>query len=83
MKINPNLSKKRNALNELARSLHVSILRPEHLVRMPPASSSGAQLSLMQRAGYLDKLGEGNLQPHLPAAIARAEELTAPQSFRQ
>ena len=40
-------------------------------------------LSLMQRAGYLDKLGEGNLQPHLPAAIARAEELTAPQSFRQ
>ena len=40
-------------------------------------------LSLMQRAGYLDKLGEGNLQPHLPAAIARAEELSAPQSFRQ
>ena len=40
-------------------------------------------LSLMQRAGYLDKLGEGNLQPHLPAAIARAEALTAPQSFRQ
>jgi SulP family sulfate permease len=40
-------------------------------------------LSLMQRAGYLAKLGEGNLQPHLPAAIARAEELTAPKSFKQ
>jgi SulP family sulfate permease len=35
-------------------------------------------LSLMQRSGYLAKLGAGNLQPHLPAAIARAEELTAP-----
>jgi SulP family sulfate permease len=40
-------------------------------------------LSLMQRAGFLAKLGEGNVQPHLPAAIARAEELTAPKSFRQ
>ena len=39
-------------------------------------------LSLMQRAGFLAKLGEGNVQPHLPAAIARAEELTAPKSFR-
>ncbi|CAM9845973.1 unnamed protein product [Phaeothamnion confervicola] len=34
-------------------------------------------LSLMQRSGFLAKLGEGNLQPHLPAAIARTEELTA------
>jgi SulP family sulfate permease len=40
-------------------------------------------LSLMQRAGFLAKLGATNVQPHLPAAIARAEELTAPQSFRQ
>ncbi len=38
-------------------------------------------LSLMKRSGYLVKLGEGNLQPHLPAAIARAEELTAPAHF--
>ena len=38
-------------------------------------------LSLMQRSGFLAKLGEGNLQPHLPAAIARAGELTAPRSY--
>jgi SulP family sulfate permease len=32
-------------------------------------------LSLIRRSGFLVKLGAGNLQPHLPAAIARAEEL--------
>ena len=40
-------------------------------------------LSLMQRSGYLAKLGEGNLQPHLPAAIARAEDLTAPRILQK
>ena len=34
-------------------------------------------LSLIRRSGFLAKLGADNLQPHLPAAIARAEELTA------
>jgi hypothetical protein len=34
-------------------------------------------LSLIQRSGFVDKLGPGNIQPHLPAAIARAEEITA------
>ena len=33
-------------------------------------------LSLIRRSGFLPKLGADNLQPHLPAAIARAEELT-------
>ncbi len=32
-------------------------------------------LSLIRRSGFLVKLGENNLQPHLPAAVARAEEL--------
>ncbi len=35
-------------------------------------------LSLMSRSGFIDKLGERNLQPHLPAAIGRAEEIVAP-----
>jgi SulP family sulfate permease len=35
-------------------------------------------LSLIRRSGFLPKLGADNLQPHLPAAIARAEALTAP-----
>ncbi len=34
-------------------------------------------LSLIRRSGFLPKLGPDNLQPHLPAAIARAGELTA------
>lgn len=33
-------------------------------------------LSLMRRSGFLEKLGAENLQPHLPAAIGRAEVLT-------
>ena len=34
-------------------------------------------LSLIRRSGFLQKLGADNLQPHLPAAIARAASLTA------
>jgi sulfate permease, SulP family len=33
-------------------------------------------LSLIRRSGFSVKLGAENLQPHLPAAIARAGELT-------
>ena len=32
-------------------------------------------LSLMHRSGFLTRLGEHNLQPHLPGAISRAERL--------
>ena len=40
-------------------------------------------LSLMRRSGFYAKAGEGNIQPHLPAAIARAEQLAAPVSPAQ
>jgi len=58
-----------NALEDLYERLH---RKGKHLLLSAPHTNP---LMVMEKAGFLDRLGRENICPHIDAALARAREI--------
>src|SRR5207245_5156447 len=58
-----------NALEDLYEKLH---RKGKHLVLSAPHTNP---MMVMEKAGFIDRLGRANVCPHIDAALARAREL--------